>query len=83
MATVVVLTSLAIGNVNILSASAQLSDKDDGASTAPGGNETPTAGGWMPMERPGWDSNNASEAYPGQSGQEAGITDCQIKCPGK
>ena len=66
--------AVAIGNPNIQSAFAQLPDKDNGASTyAPRGNEPPVSGGWMPMERPGWDPNDAAEDNPGQSAQDAGI----------
>jgi hypothetical protein len=77
-------TVVVIGNGNIQPVSAQVPDKANGASTyAPRGNEPPTAGGWMPMERPGWDPNDAAEDNPGQSGQEAGIIGClYLKCTG-
>ena len=74
------LTLLMVGIVAAVAtttAFAQVPDKDHGASTfAPKKNEAPAAGGWMPMEGPGWMPNGASEAdenNPGQQGQEAGI----------
>ena len=69
----------------VANAFAQVVDKDNGASSyAPRGSEPPTAGGWMPMERPGWDPNDAAEDNPGQSGREAGIIGClYLKCSSK
>jgi hypothetical protein len=82
--TLLLASVVAIGNIQ--PASAQLPDNDEGASSfAPRGNEPPTSGGWMPMERPGWDPNGASEDNPGQSAQDDGTIGCpnKLKCINK
>jgi len=72
-----IILGMTVGNVTIQHASAQLPDKDNGSSTyVPGQNRSSIAGGWMPMERPGWDPNDAPENNPRQSGQESGINGC-------